>query len=193
MKYPKFFDGIEHIVLKDKLGAFLGTSEEGIIEISYLDIVKMAGHSCGTVSGAYLMALKGLKELYGQDFPQRGEIKVELSGTLSDNTGVTALVLSNITGATSDMGFMGIQGEYNRRGLMFYGVDIQSDVRFTRLDTNKSIDVTYVPMKVVNPKQILQSVIGTNATEENKKTFPKRWQEMVKTIFDNEDKVIELK
>jgi len=72
-------------------------------------------------------------------------------------------------------------------------VDVQSDVRFTRLDTNKSIDVTYVPMKVVNLKQILQSVIGTNATEENKKTFPKRWQEMVKTIFDNEDKVIELK
>jgi len=43
MKYPKFFDGIEHIVLKDKLGAFLGTSEEGVVEISYPDIVKMAG------------------------------------------------------------------------------------------------------------------------------------------------------
>ncbi len=58
MKYPKFFDNIEHIVLQDGLSATLGSTEEGIIDISYLEIVKMAGHSCAVVSGAYLMTLR---------------------------------------------------------------------------------------------------------------------------------------
>jgi hypothetical protein len=39
----------------------------------------------------------------------------------------------------------------------------------------------------------MQSALGPNATEESKKHFPVRWQEMVKIIFENADKVIELK
>ncbi|NPA35785.1 MAG: hypothetical protein GXO47_02940 [Chlorobi bacterium] len=193
MKYPDFFDKIEHIVLKDELSEFLGATEGGIIDISYLEIVKMAGHSCGVVSGAYLTAQKGLKALFGEELPKRGEIKVELKGTLEDNTGVTAQVLSNITGATTDTGFLGLpNGKFNRRNLMFFGADIQGDVRFTRLDTGKSVDVKYMPGKVVNPKETLMTAIGPEATEESRRTFPTRWQEMVKTIFDNADKVIEI-
>ena len=109
------------------------------------------------------------------------------------NTGVLAQVLSNITGATSDTGFTGINGKFNRRGLLYYGADIQSNVRFTRLDTNRSVEVSYVPMKVVNPGVIMQSTLGPDATEESKRDFPKQWQEMVKNIFANADKVIELK
>ena len=194
MNYPDFFDKTEHITLKDDLGAFLGTTDDGIIDISYLEITKMAGHSCATVSGAYLMALKGLKALYGDDIPVRGEIKVELRETLADgNTGVVGCVLSNITGATSDFGFGGIQGKFNRRGLLFYGADIELNVRFTRLDTGKNIEVGYYPQKVIQPRDILMSAIGPEATEESKKAFPKRWQKMVKTIFDNADSVIEIR
>ncbi len=166
--------------------------KNGIIEISYLDIVKMAGHSCAVVSGAYLMALKGLKALYGNDLPKRGEIKVELKGTLEDNTGVTAQVLSNITGATTDTGFLGVKGKFNRRGLLSFGNNIPSTVKFTRLDTNEAVFVNYMPGKIVNPKEILQSAIAENASEEDKKTFPERWQQMVKLIFDNADTVIEV-
>ncbi len=193
MNYPAFYNEVEHIILKDELSKFLGSSEEGIIDISYLDIVKMAGHSCALVSGSYLMALKGLQELYGTELPERGRIKIELrESPEKGNTGVSAQVLSNITGATSDTGFTGIQGKYNRRGLLFYSADIQSNVRFTRLDTNKSVEVSYMPQKVVNPGDIMQSAFGPDATEESKKTFPKRWQEMVKTVFDNADLVIEI-
>ncbi|MEN8251133.1 MAG: hypothetical protein ABFS32_19525 [Bacteroidota bacterium] len=194
MKYPNFYNEIEHIILKDKLSQFLGSTREGIIDISYLDIVKMAGHSCVVVSGAYLTALKGLQALFGSELPGRGEIKVELRESLTDgNTGVFAQVLSNITGATTDTGFSGINNRFNRRGLLAYGADIQSNVRLTRLDTNKSIEVNYMPLKVVKPSTIMQSVLGPAATEESKKEFPKRWQEMVKTIFDNADKVISLR
>jgi hypothetical protein len=70
---------------------------------------------------------------------------------------------------------------------------MEADVRFTRLDTGKSVDVYYMPGKVKNPKEVLQSAIGPDATEESKRTFPQRWQEMVKTLFENIDKIIEIR
>jgi hypothetical protein len=140
------------------------------------------------------MAQEGLKALYGDEIPQRGEIKVELKGEPEEeNTGVVGCVLSNITGATTNYGFGGIPGgKFNRRGTLFYGADIDTDLRLTRLDTGKSVGVNYRPKKVVNPMQILMSAIGENATEEDKASFPIRFQEMVKTVFENRDKVIEL-
>ncbi|RLD65508.1 MAG: hypothetical protein DRI84_06670 [Bacteroidetes bacterium] len=191
MKYPLFFDSIEHIVLQDGLSATLGSSQEGVIDISYLEIVKMAGHSCAVISGAYLMTLIGLKELYQEELPLRGEIRVEIREHLGDgNTGVFGQVYSNITGATTNTGFGGLGGNFNRRNLMFYGVKMEGNVRFTRLDTNQSVELGYNPASVVAPGDIMQSAFGPNATPEERKSFPTRWQEMVKTIFDNSDKVV---
>ncbi len=194
MEYQTFFDEIEGIVLEDELAKFLGVNKNGKIEITYLDIVKVAGHSCATVSGGYLIALKGLKALYADEIPRRGEIMVELKKSpTDDNTGVVGCILSDITGATTDYGFGGIPGgKFNRRDLLFYNAPIDTDVRFTRLDTKKQIGINYHPEKVVNPMQILMSAIGPDATEEDKKTFPERFQKMVKTVFENGDLVIEV-
>ena len=194
MQYLKFFDDIEKIILVDDLAKFLGVNDDGVIDISYVDIIKTAGHSCATVAGAYLMALKGLKALYGNELPKRGEIKVELKKSpTDDNAGVQGCVLSNITGATTNYGFGGIPtGKFNRRDLLFYEADIESDVRFTRLDTNKSVGVNYRPKRVVDPMSILMSAIKKDAKKEDIESFPKRFQEMVKSVFDNSDKVIDI-
>ena len=194
MQYLKFFDEITPIVVQDELAKFLGVNEDGIIDITYVDIVKSAGHSCATVAGAYLMALYGLKALYGDAIPQRGEIKVELKkAPREENTGVVGCVLSNITGATTDYGFGGIPtGKFNRRDLLLYEADIDTDVRFTRLDTQKSVGVNYRPKKIVNPMAILMSAIGEGAKPEDIESFPKRFQEMVKTVFEHSDEVIEV-
>jgi len=194
MEYPEFFDDIEVIVLKDELTKFLGVNKDGMIEITYLDIVKMAGHSCPTVGGAYLMVLKGLKALYPDEIPQRGEIKIELrKSPTEDNAGVEGSIFSNITGAATDNGFGGlVAGKFSRRELLFYNAPINTDVRFTRLDNKKQIGINYHPGKVVNPGRILMSAIGSAATVEDKKTFPQRFQEMVKTLFENGDAVIEV-
>ncbi len=194
MKYPEFFNQFEKIITYDELAEFLGAAEGGIIDFSYPEIVKTAGHSCGTVAGAYLVALKGLKALYGEEYPERGQIKVEVrKSPTDDNAGVVGCVLSNITGATTDYGFGGIPGgKFNRRNLLFFNAPIKSDVRFTRLDTGKSVGVNYRPGRVVNPMKILKSAIGPDATEENKKTFPQRFQQMVKTLFENADQVIDI-
>ncbi len=194
MLYPAFFDKLESIVLKDPLGEFIGTSQGGILEITYVDTVKMAGHSCAVVGGAYLAAREGLKALYRDELPCRGEIKVEIRrGVTDDNAGVVGSVLSNITGATSDFGFGGLPGgRFNRRNLLFYNAPIDTDIRFTRLDTNRQVGVNYHPEKEVNPKAILMTAIGPNATQEDKKTFPKRFQNMVKKLFEQPDRVIEV-
>ncbi len=194
MKYRTFFDEIETIVVEDELAKFLGVNEDGVIVFSYADIVKTAGHSCGTVAGAYLIAQEGLKTLYKEGLPKRGEIKVELKkAPRDDNAGVVAAVLSTITGATEAYGFGGIPGgKFNRRDLLFFEADINTAVRLTRLDTGESVGVNYMPKKVVDPMAILMSAISPNATEEDKKSFPDRFQHMVQTIFENRDKVIEV-
>ncbi len=194
MEYQSFFDDIDKIILRDELAEFLGVNNNGIIEISYIDIVKTAGHSCGTVAGAYLIALLGLEALFKDKLPERGKIKVELKrNPTEDNAGVVGCVLSNITGATTDYGFGGIPGgKFSRRDLLFYEANINTDVRFTRLDTNDSIGINYQPHKVVNPMKILMSAVGENATIEDKETFPVRFQEMVKTLFQEKETVIEI-
>ncbi len=195
MSYLPFFKEIEKISLYDDLSKFLGASSDGVIEFSYLDIVKSAGHSCATVAGAYLVALKGLEALYGDELPQRGYIKVELRRTTTDdNAGVVGCVLSNITGATSDYGFGGIPtGKYNRRGLLSFDVDMDSDIRLTRVDTGESVDIDYKPQKVVKPMEILMSAIKPDAKQADIESFPTRFQDMVKAVFDNANSVIEIK
>ncbi len=195
MEYPEFFESIKPIVLYDELAEFLGSAGKGIVEISYLDVVKMAGHSCAVVAGAYLMAQKGLSALFGEEMPQRGQVKVELRRNADeDNAGVTGSVLSNITGAAyGALGFSGItQNRFKRRDLLFFGVDMPGDVRFTRLDTGASVSVNYRPGKVVQPRSILMSAIGPGATDESRASFPRRWQEMVRTLFAHADAVVEV-
>jgi len=195
MNYPNFFNSIETIILYDDLSKFLGATDDGVITLSYFDITKTAGHSCATVAGAYIIALKGLEALYPEKLPVRGEIKVELKkSTTDDNTGVVGCVLSNITGATTDYGFGGIPtGKFNRRDLLFFEADIESDVCFTRLDTGAKVFVNYNPKKVVNPMKILKSAIVPDAKKEDIESFPQRFQEMVVTVFENAEKVIEIK
>ncbi len=195
MKYPEYFDSVTPIILQDDLALFLGTSENGILEFNYADTVKMAGHSCAVVAGAYLVTQKALTELFGSDMPKRGYIKVELrKNPETDNTGVTASVITNITGAAhGNLGFGGIQQvRFKRRDLLFFGVEMDADVRFTRLDTGASVKLNYRPGKVIDPKPVLMMAIGQQATEESRAAFPKRWQEMVKSIFDHAGEVIEV-
>jgi len=194
MQYPSFFDTIESIVVYDDLCEFLGVNEDGILEFSYADIVKSAGHSCATVAGAYLMAQKGLQALYKGETPQRGYIKVELQkSTREENSGVVGAVISNITGATSDFGFGGIPtGKYNRRDLLFFEVEMNHDLCLTRLDSGEKVYVDYRPQKVVNPMAILKSAIKPDAKQEDIESFPQRFQKMVQTVFENADEVIEI-
>lgn len=64
MSFPAFFAAAPTLTVRDPLAQFLGATADGAITYGYADAVKLAGHSCPTVAGAYLMVLQGLAELY---------------------------------------------------------------------------------------------------------------------------------
>jgi hypothetical protein len=194
MNYPAYFDKVEKIKMYDSLAKFLGSFEDGIIEYSFTEIVKMAGHGCVTVAGAYLITLEGLKMLYKDRLPERGNIKVEFQERQTEGTqGVVASVVSNITGATSDFGFKGLNGRFSRVGLMFFECNINSTVRFTRLDNNKAVDVYFTPGKLVNPKPVLGKMMQFENSGNDYDVAKNQWLEIVKTVLFNVEKVIEVK
>jgi len=194
MNYPKFFDTIETIKLQDNLSAFLGSLEGGNVEFSYLDVVKAAGHSCPTVAGAYLVTLEGLKALYKDETPVRGEIFVSFKETAAEGVaGVIGNVITQITGATTTSGFKGIGGNFARHSLMEFEADTKASVRFKRLDTGATVEVTYDPSGIPgHPRQqeIMERMMQGMATPEEKAEFGAMWQQRVEAIFGNIDKVI---
>ncbi len=196
MNYPQFFDKIETIKLQDPLSDFLGTFENGLVEFNYLDIVKNSGHSCPTVAGAYLMCLEGLKALYNDETPKRGEIFVSFKEDSYEGVaGVIAAVATQITGATESLGFKGINGNFARIELMKFNDNINSSIKLQRLDTGKSVEVIYNPSSIpVNPKQqqLMPKLMQNIATQEEKKEFGMLWQQRVESIFNNIDQVIKI-
>jgi hypothetical protein len=108
MKHPGFFDEAPRLTVYDPLSAFLGATEDGLVEYTYLDVVKLAGHSCPTVAGAYLMTLRALRHLYQGEIPIRGDIDVALGQEATDGVaGVIASVATLVTGAAGEGGFKG--------------------------------------------------------------------------------------
>jgi len=187
MNYPSFFDLVEPIRLQDPLSNFLGAFEEGIVEITYLDCVKLAGHSCPTVAGAYLMVLQGVAELYPNGLPQRGNIEVQMRDAQADGvTGVIATVISFVVGASGDAGFKGIGGKMSRNNLLEYQVKMQREVRLTRIDTGKSVEIDYDPSPTPPSPQIqplMGKIIQEVASVEEKKAFATLWQKRVEKIL----------
>jgi len=194
MKYPDFFNTIETITLQDKLSDFLGAFDEGTVEFSFLDVVKSAGHSCPTVLGAYLMTREGLKALYKDEIPKRGEIQVEFNENENEGVaGVIASVVTQITGATVNLGFKGLAGNFNRKKLMSFDANINANVRFTRKDSKESVEVVYDASTIpadVNMSMLMQRCIQNVASKEERLEFGKLWQNRVHLISQNTSHVI---
>jgi hypothetical protein len=187
MNYPDFFDSVPQIKMHDPLADFLGAVNDGVIEYRYIDVVKLAGHSCPTVASAYWMTYQALQALYGNDLPERGAIRVEFrEGSLTGVTGVVANVISMLTGATHDTGFKGIAGHFDRRNLLFFGADVPLEIRFMRLDTGAQVDVAanvrQVPSNPEMPVLMQRSLSGEASVEEAQR-FGALWQERVRCIL----------
>lgn len=187
MLFPEFFAQLLPLTLRDPLAETLGAALGGVMVYRYEDVVRLAGHSCPTVAGAWLMARHGLAALYPEELPERGRIRVELRGALdAGTTGVVGSVLGLVTGAAGEGGFKGLGGRHVRRDLLAYGVDLPGEVRFTRLDTGASVLVEYHPEKVPpspDMPPLMARVVGGTAGEEERESFAKLWQERVRRIL----------
>lgn len=187
MTYPEFFKQIPTITLHDPLANFLGNFESGLITYEYLDLVKMAGHSCPTVAGAYLMTYKALEALYPHCTPVRGDIAITFHDDLThETTGVTATAMSHITGANDAKGFKGIQTHFKRNNLLTFNASITAPIRFTRTDTQTSVDVRYNPnLFPPHPEMmpLMKKQLSGSASLEEKNTFQTLWQKRVATLL----------
>jgi hypothetical protein len=187
MQFPEFFDAAPRITVRDPLARFLGSVEDGVIEYAYVDAVKLAGHSCPTVASAYLMTRAALGALYHDGLPERGGIRVELRDNMLDGvTGVVANVASFLTGATHDTGFKGIAGRFDRRGLLFFGVDLPGQIRFARVDTDAAVTVSARLDRVPSDSRIvslIQRCVAGTATADEATLFQSLWQGRVRTLL----------
>ena len=189
MKYPDFFDNIDPIKMYDPLAQQLGAVSDGLITYTYLDMVKLAGHSCPTVAGAWIICALGLKKLHGDTIPVRGNIKVEMRDALDDGVaGVIGQCLGLVTGAGNEGGFKGIGMNYARNNRLIFGCDINSEVRLSRLDNGQSITIKYDPSAIpFHPqiKPLLQKVGQGTIAPDEKAFFAMEWQNRVKKILDH--------
>lgn len=200
MSFPAFFDQVPSITLRDPLADLLGSATGGLISYGYADAVRLAGHSCPTVAGAYWIGVRAIKFLYGDDMPLRGAIQVRLRDPLEAGTsGVVANVLGLLTGAASGGGFAGIGGQFVRRDLLQFNANIESELLFTRTDTGQSVLAQAHPHLVPGDPQtrnLMQLCLTAKATEDQRLEFGRLWQQRVQRILLEhawDDAVFELK
>jgi formylmethanofuran dehydrogenase subunit E len=187
MAFPEFFDQIPTITLRDPLAELLGAAEGGLIEYRFADAVKLAGHSCPTVAAAWLMTVRCLQALYGDQTPERGNISVSLGESQDSGVaGVIASVATLLTGASGEGGFKGLGGQHVRRNLLHFGVNGVAGLAFTRRDNNAAvhcqISLNSVP---ADPRmgELLPAVVRGIADAESAQLFRELWQDRVKRIL----------
>ncbi len=187
MSFPEFFTRIPGITLRDPLAELLGAAEGGLIDYRFADAVKLAGHSCPTVAGAWLMTVRALQALYGDEIPERGNIVVALNEDLDSGVaGVMASIATLLTGATGDGGFKGLGGRHSRRNLLHFGVAGIAGMAFTRLDNNAAVDCKLrLDLVPADPRMgsLLPAVVRGAADEAERKLFAELWQDRVKRIL----------
>jgi hypothetical protein len=187
MKTPAFYDAVAPIALTDPLAELLGAAEGGRIEYHYRDAVKLAGHSCPTVAGAWLMTHTALARLYPDAAPQRGGMRVELRQAAEEGVaGVIASIAGLITGAANEGGFKGLAGRFGRQGLLQFGVPMAGEIRFTRLDNGSSVELTHVPQAVprhTGLQGLMRDALTPAADAATREAFAEAWQGWVRNIL----------
>lgn len=188
MRYPAFYDQAPVISMRDPLAALLGAADDGLIDYHYLDAVRLAGHSCPTVAGAYLMARAALRALYPDGPAERGGVDVQIPGAESEGVnGVIAQIFTLITGAAADNGFHGIAGRFVRQSLLSFSTpDDNAALQVHRRDTGETVsvelDLAGVPAPA-NLRQLLGAALDPQASTEQRAAFGQAWQARVKSLL----------
>ncbi len=188
---------VEPIRLLDPLAEFLGALGEGqAFTFEYEDAIKLAGHSCPTIAGAFVVTRAALKALWGGDeLPVRGIIDVTLKGGPEDlSYGPQSKVISLVTGAAGPEGFKGLGGRFVRKGLLHFDAeDLQFNTYiFKRTDTGKTVTVRYDPGKLGEDSTELTKltpiVVKGIPSKVESERFKELWQDKVRRVLTETDK-----
>lgn len=188
MSYPACYDQAPRIPMHDPLAALLGAVDGGLLEYRYIDAVRLAGHSCPTVAGAYLMARAASRALYPEEPAERGGIAVRMPAPEDEGvTGVIAQVLTLITGAAAGNGFHGIGGRYARQSLLsFTALSDSRAVHFSRRDSGATVAVEMDLSSLPPPANLgewLSAALNPASTPAQRSAFAQAWQDRVRLLL----------
>jgi hypothetical protein len=187
---------VEPIRIRDPVAEALAVLNPGDpFVVTYEDVVKAAGHSCPTASGAYRIAQLGLDALYPDELPTRSDIGVFAAGPQADATyGVMGRLLSYVTGAAQEDGFGGLAGGHgNRQNMLTFDAfdpgSADPTFRFRRTDTDETVEVTYHVGDVPEGGPALgnlQQIIDGTASKEDRELFGEVWHSRVRAVLSDD-------
>lgn len=188
MNFPDFYEHAPVVRTSDPFAAMLGAAQHGRLDYHYLDAVRLAGHSCPTVAGAFLIGRAALAALYPEEPAERGNIAVHMPAPEDDGvTGVMAQVLTLLTGAAAGNGFQGMRGRFRRKGLLSFAQQREGEaIIFTRLDTHASVAVTLDASLIpADPAQgeRLMAILQDCADAAQQSAFADAWQDRVRRLL----------
>ncbi|MBF0136791.1 MAG: hypothetical protein H7833_16365 [Magnetococcus sp. DMHC-1] len=177
------------ITLYDPLAEFLGGGK-GLFTYTFEDAVKLAGHACPTVAGAFLMAVQALKHLYPNEIPQRGDVAIIIPGLPDQGVnGPISQVFTLVTGAATDNGFHGLAGRYSRKDLLTFDTSTTREgpwFRFRRISNGQSVALGYSPQTIPPDPgmgQDMEQVISGQADAATRERFQTAWRQRVQMIL----------
>lgn len=188
------------ILMREPFLELLGQTDRPV-PYTYKEAVKIAGHSCGAVGGAWIITRKALESLYPGAVPIRGQIKVTMPGSEDEwFVAVFGEVITYITGAAPKTGFPGAElgKAYNRRDLMTYkekttGTPPAKMVwTFERTDTGAKVAVRYdlgriEPVQTHERTEMGARVARGQATPEETEEWRQYWNARTKFVLDKAD------
>lgn len=176
------------IILSDPLARFLGAGD-GVFHYTFEDAVKLSGHACPTVAGAYLMVIRALQSLYGEEVPIRGSIRITMPEAVDQGVnGPISQVFTLLTGAAAENGFHGLAGQFQRDGLIQFD-PTQEGYQFQRIDSGKTVWVRYDASAIgadpIMSPLMQQALQGETAAVPQ---FQRLWRERVIRILQDAGK-----
>lgn len=195
--FKDFLEEVKPVRFREPLAETLGAFQKDsvVLDYSFTDVVKMAGHACPTVAGAYLSCQQAVDRLYPEGIATRGEIAVTVYGDPDEGVyGVMGQVFSFLTGAAPNSGFKGLGYRFKRKDLLrFNPQKIDSEAmcfEFKRLDNNKTILVKFYPSRIpTSPDkgkrlgELMEKVVWDAAKIEEKREFQQLWTEKVRNML----------
>ena len=198
VNFPDFYEQAPVVRTHDSFAAMLGAARDGLLDYHYLDAVRLAGHSCPTVAGAFLIGRAALATLYPDEPAERGNIAVHMPAPEDEGvTGVMAQVLTLLTGAAAGTGFQGIRGHFKRKRLLSFAKQREGEaIIFKRLDNHASVavtlDVSLIPADSAQGERLM-AILQDCADASQQAAFADAWQDRVRRLlleFADDQRVI---
>lgn len=197
---------VEPIMMIDPYFSIFGQSQVPV-PYYYEEAVKVAGHSCGAITGAWTITRKALEVLYPDgEIPVRGQIAVEAPGAEDEwFVGVFGDVITFITGASPHTGFIGAEfGKtddlFVRRNKMVYAEEPTGQLPpfrewiFTRLDTGTKVGVKFnlvIILPIPTPGRVAmgKKMAAGEATPEEAADYYEYWNDRAIFVLENADTI----